>query len=337
MMETETPRPKRRWPSRLLLVAVAVLIAALSGGGGYYLGTRAAMRAGGDGAGQRADAPKSGLLKGLGKLGDGVASLGNAASSLTPRPTLPQVGAGGMSGDFEQQFKMLDRNGDGKLSPQEVPNPQFFKHMDTNGDGVVSKDEAKVAFAQLQAMQRAELRMSDEERFKQLDRDGDGKLSPKELPVPEVFKRLDANGDGAVTLTEIKALQQPPSQHVNAQGTGSDAASQRPPAQPPSSLDQYKVLDKDGDGKLSAAEFPNAALFKLLDTNGDGYVTREEGEAFMHQQQPPKAPAEQPKQAAPTPPTEQPAPPAPTEGTTPAPPAQPDAPAATVGEDKATQ
>jgi len=43
------------------------------------------------------------------------------------------------------------------------------------------------------------------ERFKQLDRNGDGQLTPDELPRPEIFKRLDTNGDGAVTPEEARS------------------------------------------------------------------------------------------------------------------------------------
>ena len=43
------------------------------------------------------------------------------------------------------------------------------------------------------------------ERFRQLDRDGDGKLSRQELPMV-LFDRLDTNKDGFVTLEEVKAF-----------------------------------------------------------------------------------------------------------------------------------
>jgi Ca2+-binding EF-hand superfamily protein len=38
--------------------------------------------------------------------------------------------------------------------------------------------------------------------------------------------------------------------------------------------DWYKKIDKDGDGKLSAAEF------KAMDTNGDGVISQQEAEAY---------------------------------------------------------
>jgi len=43
------------------------------------------------------------------------------------------------------------------------------------------------------------------ERFRQFDRDGDGKLSRQELPMA-LFNRLDTNKDGFVTLEEVKAF-----------------------------------------------------------------------------------------------------------------------------------
>ena len=41
-------------------------------------------------------------------------------------------------------------------------------------------------------------------RFKQLDKNGDGKLTAEEVGKPKLFKQMDANRDGAVTLEEAK-------------------------------------------------------------------------------------------------------------------------------------
>ncbi|NWG14898.1 MAG: EF-hand domain-containing protein, partial [Acidobacteria bacterium] len=41
------------------------------------------------------------------------------------------------------------------------------------------------------------------ERFKQLDRDGDGKITREEAPQLPMFDQWDANKDGAVTLEEV--------------------------------------------------------------------------------------------------------------------------------------
>ena len=45
---------------------------------------------------------------------------------------------------------------------------------------------------------------SIEERFKQYDKNGDGKLTPEESPTLN-FKRADENNDGVLTLDEVKA------------------------------------------------------------------------------------------------------------------------------------
>ena len=57
-------------------------------------------------------------------------------------------------------------------------------------------------------------KVSPEERFKKLDKDGDGSLSIDEFrgkktadEAAEAFKKLDANGDGKITLEEFTAPQ----------------------------------------------------------------------------------------------------------------------------------
>lgn len=48
---------------------------------------------------------------------------------------------------------------------------------------------------------------SVEQRFDQLDKNGDGKITPDELPAEELFKRLDLDGNGEITKPEAaKAL-----------------------------------------------------------------------------------------------------------------------------------
>ena len=49
-----------------------------------------------------------------------------------------------------------------------------------------------------------------EERFDQLDANGDGVLTIEEVSRPRLFRRLDADGNGVVTLREAEAFREPP-------------------------------------------------------------------------------------------------------------------------------
>ena len=49
---------------------------------------------------------------------------------------------------MQDMLKRLDRDGDGKLSPQELPNEEKFNRMDANGDGFVTPEEAAKSLSQ---------------------------------------------------------------------------------------------------------------------------------------------------------------------------------------------
>jgi CubicO group peptidase (beta-lactamase class C family) len=68
-----------------------------------------------------------------GLLLTGVVSLANGQDANTPKR--PQFTP-------EQLFKQWDKNADGKLSADEIPNANLLKLLDKNGDGTVTKDEA---------------------------------------------------------------------------------------------------------------------------------------------------------------------------------------------------
>ncbi len=89
------------------------------------------------------------------------------------------------------------------------------------------------------------------------DKDGDGMVSKAEFPGPaDHFTQLDTNSDGFIDAGE--APKGPP--HHGMMGGGF-----------------IKKFDKDGDGKVSQAEFPGPAdHFTQLDANGDGYIDESE-------------------------------------------------------------
>jgi len=61
------------------------------------------------------------------------------------RGTMPRPAGTGQGVDAERRFRQMDRNGDGKLSREEVGRPVLFRRLDQNGDGAVTLDEARKA------------------------------------------------------------------------------------------------------------------------------------------------------------------------------------------------
>ncbi|GAB4451942.1 MAG: redoxin domain-containing protein [Armatimonadaceae bacterium] len=58
----------------------------------------------------------------------------------------PGNGAAPNGQNLEAAFKRFDRNGDGRLTPDELPREQLFQLLDENGDGFVTLEEAKKRF-----------------------------------------------------------------------------------------------------------------------------------------------------------------------------------------------
>jgi Ca2+-binding EF-hand superfamily protein len=222
------------------------------------------------------------LFTALDKNADGAVTLDEVKAHLAAQ--------GGKPGDkpadpaaAAAKMKAHDKNGDGKLSAEEVGNPELFKALDANADGGVTLDELQAFMGKHQDKPGQPNKGGDPAadaaaKFKNADKNGDGKLTAEEVGNPEFFKALDKNGDGAVTLDEVKA-------HLAAQG-GKPGDKPADPAA--AAAAKLKALDKNGDGKLSVEEVGNPELFKALDANADGGVTLDELQAFMakHQDKP---------------------------------------------------
>jgi len=215
----------------------------------------------------------------------------------------------------ERMMAERDKNGDGKLSPEEVPNERFFQMLDKNKDGFVTSDELK-GMGDSRGKGRGkgggkanQGDRADPERMqrmvdgmmKRLDKNGDGKVGADEMPQGDRFdlSKADTNSDGSVDRKELTAflaqrgarrgggdpLQRLMQMDTNKDGAiGKDEWKGRPEA--------FARIDKDKNGSLSKAELegiardmrrrgqwknrPADALFRRMDKDGDKRISAEE-------------------------------------------------------------
>ena len=103
-----------------------------------------------------------------------------------------------------------------------------------------------------------------------------------------MFQRLDADADGSITVAEVTARKTAQFTEADADGKGLLDADERE-----AMIEQQRqrhraarnggpLLDADGDGNLSLAEFTEKTpLLDLADTDDDGAVSRAEFDAAM--------------------------------------------------------
>lgn len=103
--------------------------------------------------------------------------------------------------------------------------------------------------------------------FKAMDANGDGRISPEEhaAGARKMFDGMDANKDRKVTAAEMDAAHE--------KMTGRKAG-----PKDLSSAEKIKVIDRDGDGILTAEEHASGskAMFEKMDTDRDGFTSRPE-------------------------------------------------------------
>lgn len=111
--------------------------------------------------------------------------------------------------------------------------------------------------------------------FKSMDANSDGQISRAEHATggKKMFTDADANRDGFVTVVEMDAAHKLMADK-QAQ-TDKHAATDKPTAATPNRAEMFKMHDKNGDGKLTAAEHDAGceAMFTKMDKNKDGSLT----------------------------------------------------------------
>ncbi len=117
-------------------------------------------------------------------------------------------------------FKQLDKNGDGVVTKDELPERAqgYFDRMDANGDGKIDAQEQEAIRKRFSG---AKKKSSGGEARKggsgegggssligRFDQDGDGKISKDEAPswMQGAFERFDKNGDGFIDSSEVEAM-----------------------------------------------------------------------------------------------------------------------------------
>jgi Ca2+-binding EF-hand superfamily protein len=119
----------------------------------------------------------------------------------------------------------LDTDKDGEISAKEIENAsKSLKTLDKNGDGKLSPDELRPSFAGRGPEAGGQGRggpsgtegrrpSSPEamvERIMSMDKDGDGKVTKTEAPdqMQRMFERGDSDGDGAISKAEAEEIAQ---------------------------------------------------------------------------------------------------------------------------------
>jgi len=192
--------------------------------------------------------------------------------------------------EMRKRLLAMDVDKDGKVSREEWKGPeQAFDRFDRNKDGFIDKADAPARGGKKRGGKRAgrrgagagpdagateeQMRARVADHFKQIDKNADGKLTADEAPNPGLIEAADADGDGAVTQDELLALMKKRVASARRDGAPKRDGGKRKRGGK-MSAGMLKRWDSDGDGKVSADEFPGRdQAFERFDADKDGFLT----------------------------------------------------------------
>jgi Ca2+-binding EF-hand superfamily protein len=205
------------------------------------------------------------------------------------------------SGDPETEartfLKQLDADKNGYIEKKEAGEGlrELFERMDADGDGRLFPGEIRAHYTWQRAVARSQIRAAVAEAgpplFAGLDVNGDNRLSLREMQkAARNLAVFDRNGDGKITPAEmpgtiaIAFIHGPgdyggPSIDVSRR----EERSARLPAERPVGPTWFTRMDRNNDGDLSPAEFLGThAQFAEFDADHDGLIDAVEARAAAY-------------------------------------------------------
>lgn len=206
---------------------------------------------------------------------------------------------GGRFGQIAERLREFDKNADGKIELDEVPEERremfemVLDRFDKNDDDAMDLAEIGAAAREFgeagaQIGGRGGDRPDGAPGFPPgpppvvvaLDADADGALSSEEIEgAAAALKKLDKDGDGKLSREELMPPPGPPRGRAFSRegGPGAPRGTERQ-FDPAQIARRLLNGDKNGDGKLQKDELPEAMQrrFDRMDANGDGAIDTEE-------------------------------------------------------------